>query len=51
MIDLFLNLVGDVSNYSPDLVFSFAAVFFLFLITEFCRFLELTIDFVFRRKK
>lgn len=51
MLELFENLVGDVSSMNPDLVVVLAAVFFLFVLSEFCRFLELMIDFIFRRKK
>lgn len=51
LIELFQGLLGDISGYDPDLIFILACVFGLFVITEFCRFIELTIDFVFRRKK
>lgn len=51
LMDLFYTLVGDISGCDPDLIFILACVFGLFVVTEFCRFIELTIDFVFRRKK
>lgn len=51
MLELFYNLAGDLSGINADLVFVFASLFFLFIVTEFCRFLELSIDFTFRRKK
>lgn len=51
LIELFQSITGNVTAYDPDLVFVLACVFGLFVITEFCRFIELTIDFVFRRKK
>lgn len=51
MIDMFKSLAGDLSGMNPDLVLVLAAVFFLFVAVSFVRFLELTIDFVFRRKR
>ena len=51
MLTLFEALVGDISGINPDLVFVFAALFYLFVITEIIRFLELGLDFIFRRKK
>ena len=51
LIELFYSLIGDASGYDPDLILVLACVFGLFVITEFCRFVELTLDFIFRRKK
>lgn len=48
---MFKNLAGDLTGVSEDLVLVLAAVFLLFIVTEICRFFELMIDFVFRRKK
>ncbi len=51
MLELFKALVGDISGISPDLIFVFAALFYLFVTTEICRIIELALDFIFRRKK
>lgn len=51
MIDNFIALAGDLTGVNKDLVAVLASVFLLFLLSEFCRFLELMVDFVFRRKR
>lgn len=51
MIEMFRSLAGDLTGTNPDLVLVLAATFFLFVAVSFIRFLELTIDFVFRRKR
>lgn len=51
MLDMFIALAGDVSGMNPELLIVLASLFFLFVTTEFCRFLELGIDYTFRRKK
>lgn len=50
MINLFNNLVGNF-NASNDLKLVLASVFFLLLVTEFCRFLEVILDFGIGRRK
>ena len=50
MMQLFNNLVGNISA-SNDLKIVLASVFFLFLVSEFCRFLELICDFIIGRRK
>lgn len=51
MLEMFYNLAGDLTGMNPDLILVLASLFFLFIVSEFCRFLELAIDFTFRRKK
>ena len=51
MINLFDNLIGYVPGLNSDLKIVLAALFILLLISEFCRFFELIIDFAFGRRK
>lgn len=51
MYDLFLKLLGDVPAVSPDLLVVLSMIFYLFVLTEIFRFIEITVDFIFRRRK
>lgn len=51
MYELFSDFFGDLPfNSNPDLMVVLSALFALFLLTEFCRFLSIMIDYVFKRK-
>lgn len=50
MINLFNNLIGNVAA-SNDLILVLASVFALFVFTEFCRTLEVLLDFGVGRKR
>lgn len=50
MLDLFRSLVGSLGSAS-DLEVVLACLFYLFVLSEIFRFLEMFFDFVFRRKK
>lgn len=51
MYDLFLKLLGDVPSVSPDLLAVLSMIFYLFVLTEIFRFIEITVDFIFRRRR
>lgn len=50
MINLFQNLIGNFPA-SNDLILVLGSVFALFVITEFCRILEVLLDFGVGRRK
>ena len=50
MYDLFIDLVGELPFVNDDLTFVFACIFYLFLLTEFCRLFSIVIDYIFKRK-
>lgn len=50
MINLFDNLIGSVPGLGIDLKITLAALFFLFVLVQICRFFELILAFAFGRK-
>ena len=51
MIEMFRNLSGDLLSSASPLEQVLASIFFLFVVTEIFRFLEMMFDFIFRRKR